>query len=102
MTVNINQTPIGPMATPVPSSPQPSGPGGNTIVPTPATPNEWWKMLIAIGIGAGGIWAISVMVDDDAAKWTAAIVLLAIVTYYETHGNKQFSTGLTDLLGGIR
>lgn len=86
----------------VPSSPQPSGPGGNRIVPTPATPNEWWKMLIAIGIGAGGIWMVSTLGDEDSAKWLAFFVLLAIITYYETHNNKQFSTELTSILGSIR
>jgi hypothetical protein len=86
----------------VATSPPENGPGGNRIVPTPATPNEWWKMLLAIGIGAGGVWMVSVMADDDAAKWTAVIILLAMVTYYETHGNNQFSSGITDLLGSIK
>lgn len=100
--VAVPNNPMGPLSSPVPSSPTPSGPGGNTIVPTPATPNEWWKMLLAIGIGAGGIWAISVMWDDDAAKWTAVLVLLAIVTYYETHNNNQFSSMLQSTLGMIK
>lgn len=102
MTVSANQFSSTNIAPTVMSESAPNGPGGNQIVPTPATPNEWWKMLIAIGIGAGGIWVISVMGSEDAAKWTTVLVLLAIVTYYETHGNKQFSDGLTALLGSIK
>lgn len=86
----------------VPSSPPPNGPGGNPIVPTPATPNEWPKMLLAIGILSGGIWFVSLMADDDTAKWVAVLVILAMITYYETHGNKSFSTGIANLLGSIR
>jgi hypothetical protein len=93
---NIFATPI------VPTSPAPNGPGGNTIVPNPSTPSDWWKMLLAMGIGAGGIWAISVMGSEDAAKWTAVLVLIAIVTYYETHGNQKFSSGIQTLLGSIQ
>lgn len=102
MTVSANQFTNPNITTTVPSSTSPNGPGGNTIVPTPATPNEWWKMLIALGIGAGGIWMISLFGSEDAAKWTALLVLLGIITYYETHGNKQFSGGLNDLLGNIK
>ena len=80
-----------------PNSPLPSGPGGNPIVPTPASPSEWPKMLIAIAVGASGIWFVSSMAGDNAAKWLALIVLGAIVTYYETHGNQKFSQGLKDL-----
>jgi hypothetical protein len=83
------------------TSPMPNGPGGNTIVPTPATANEWPKMLIAIAVGASGIWLISTMFSEDAAKWTALITLGGIVTYYETHGNQQFSQGLKDFTGAI-
>lgn len=77
------------------------GPGGNRIVPTPATPNEWPKMLIAIAIVSGGIWVISTF-NEEASLWIAGVLLLAMVTYYETHGNKQFSTGIQNLLGSIR
>lgn len=84
------------------NSPSPSGPGGNPIVPVPATPNEWPKMLLATAIGAGGIWIISVMFSEDAAKWSAVLVLLAIITYYETHGNKKFSQGIQATLGQIK
>jgi hypothetical protein len=58
-------------------------------------------MLIAIAVGASGIWLISTMFSEDAAKWTALITVGAIITYYETHDNKQFSQGLKDLTGGI-
>jgi len=96
--INNSQLTFGPI---VPSSPSPSGPGGNPIVPTPATPNQWPKMLIAVAVGASGIWLVSTMFSEDAAKWLALIVLGGIVTYYETHGNKQFSQGLKDLTGAI-
>lgn len=100
--VAIRPNPVGPLQAPVPSSPAPNGPGGNNIVPTPASPNPWWKMLIAIGIGASGIWVISTLGSEEAAKWTAFFVVLAIITYYETHGNKQFSSMLNDTLGSLK
>lgn len=102
MTVSSNQFSNPNIASTVPSNPQPNGPGGNTIVPTPATPNEWWKMLLATAIGAGGIWIVSTLGSEDSAKWLAFFVVLAIITYYETHGNKQFSNGVQELLGSIR
>lgn len=79
----------------------PSGPGGTNPPSTTASPNEWWKMLTAMGIGAGFIWAISTMFSEDAAKWTAVLTLLAIVTYYETHGNHQFSDAIQSTFGAI-
>jgi len=90
------------LGAPTTTSPPASGPGGNPIVPTPATPNEWWKMLMAIGIVAGGIWVFSNF-NEDGAIWLAIIILGAIITYYETNGNNQFSSGITDLakLAGI-
>lgn len=84
------------------NSPVPMGPGGaNPPTTTSASPNEWWKMLAAMGIGAGFIWAISAMFSEDAAKWTAVLTLLAIVTYYETHGNKRFSDAIQATFGQI-
>jgi hypothetical protein len=101
MTIGVNQ--LTNFAQPsVATDPSANGPGGNRIVPTPATPNEWWKMLIAIGIGAGGIWMVSMFGSEDAAKWTALLVLLGIITYYETHNNNQFSSELNALLGSIK
>lgn len=100
-TPGMNQMPIFTQTT-VPTSPQPNGPGGNAIIPTPATPTVWWKMFIAMGIGAGGIWLISELGDEEAAKWTAVLVVLGIATYYETHNNHQLSSGIQDLLGSIR
>jgi hypothetical protein len=97
--INQDWNTFGPI---VPTSPNPGGPGGNPIVPTPATPNEWPKMIIAIAVGASGIWFIDSMFSENAAKWTAVIVLLGIVTYYETHGNKHFSQGITDLAGILK
>lgn len=79
----------------------PSGPGGSSPPTSTAHPNEWWKMLAAMGIGAGFIWAISTMFSEDAAKWTAVLTLLAIVTYYETHGNHQFSNAIQSTFGAI-
>lgn len=93
--VNIN------LGAPTVTSPQPAGPGGNTIVPVPATANEWPKMLIAIAILAGGVWVVSNF-NDEASMWVAGLVLLAMVTYYETHGNKRFSEGVKNLLGAIK
>jgi len=58
-------------------------------------------MLIAIAVGASGIWITAEFAGDNAAKWLALIVLGAIITYYETHGNKKFSQGLKDLTGAI-
>ena len=100
--VAVPNQPLGSIAAPNPSSPSPSGPGGNAIVPTPASPNQWWKMLIAIGIGASGIWMIQQFGSEDAARWTAFLVLLGIITYYETHNNHQFSSMLKDTLGNIK
>lgn len=101
MTVNSNQ--LGIFAGPVvPTTPVPNAPGGNTIVPTPATPNEWWKMLIALGIGASGIWMVQQFGSENAARWLALIVLGAIITYYETHNNHQFSSMLQSTLGQIK
>jgi hypothetical protein len=90
------------LGAPIVTSPPASGPGGNPIVPNPATPNEWPKMLLAIGIMAGGVWAVSTFGSEEAGNWTAILVILAMVTYYETHGNKRFSSGLTSLLRSIR
>jgi len=101
MSMGANQ--LGIFAAPtVVTSPQPNGPGGNTIVPTPASPGEWPKMLLAIGVLAGGIWMVDSLFGEDAAKWTSVIVLGAMVTYYETHGNKHFSQGLSDLTGVLK
>jgi hypothetical protein len=58
-------------------------------------------MLIAVAVGASGIWMVSEFGSEDAAKWLALIVVFGIITYYETHGNKQFSQGLKDLTGAI-
>ena len=57
---------------------------------------------MAMGIVAGGIWVFSTF-NEDGALWLAIIILGAIVTYYEMHGNNQFSSGITDLakLAGI-
>ena len=95
---------IGVFAAPtVQTSPTPSGPGGNAIVPVPATPNDWPKMLLAMGILAGGLWTLSqVGVDEQYTTWLAVFIVLGIVTYYETHGNKKFSQGIQDLLGAIK
>jgi len=80
----------------------PNGPGGNAIVPTPATANEWPKMLLAIGIIAGGLWALSTMWDEKGATWLAVFIILGMLTYYETHDNKRFSQGITAVLGAIK
>jgi len=97
--INNDYMTFGPI---VPNSPLPSGPGGNPIVPTPATPNQWPKMIIAIAVGASLIWLISEFGSEEAAKWSAGLILLAIITYYETHGNKKFSEGIKDLSGVLK
>lgn len=95
---------IGVFADPiVATSNMPSGPGGNPIVPVPAVPNEWPKMLLAIGIISGGLYFLSAVgVDSKGTTWLAVFIVLGMITYYETHGNKRFSTGLQDLLGVIK
>ena len=103
MVANVGMNQIGNFAQPVvATSPQPNGPGGNPIVPTPATPSVWWKMFLAMGIGAGGIWLIAQMGSEEAAKWTALLAVLGIATYYETHNNHQLSSGIQDLLGSFK
>ena len=101
MTYAWQQNQVGMFATPVvPTSPNPSGPGGNTIVPTPATPSDWPKMILAIAVISGGLWFLSTF-NEQYATYAAIVVVLAMVTYYETHGNKRFSTGLKDLASVI-
>jgi hypothetical protein len=39
--------------------------------------------------------------SEDAAKWTALLIIGGIITYYETHGNKRFSSGIKDLASVI-
>jgi uncharacterized membrane protein YgcG len=85
------------MGAPTVTSPAPSGPGGNPIVANPATPNEWPMMLIGIVILTSAVW-LSSLFSEEASLWVAVLLLLAMVTYYETHGNKRFSTGLQNLL----
>ena len=80
----------------VPTTPAPNAPGGNTVNP-PAQPSNWPKMIIAIAIGSTMLWFASTMWDEQGAKWLAVITLGAIVTWYETHGNQTFSSGLSDL-----
>lgn len=92
---------INNFATVTPNSSPGNGPGGNAIVPTPASPSDWPKMLLAIGALAGFVWITSAFGGEDASKWIAAILLLAIITWYETHGNNQFSNGLKALTGSI-
>jgi len=91
--INNSQVTFGPI---VPSSPSPSGPGGNPIVPTPATPNEWPKMVIAIIIVSGGIWFLSTF-NEQYATYLAIFTVLGMATYYELHNNHQFSNGIQDL-----
>lgn len=95
----INQSPL---TSTVLTSDPPNGPGGNRIVPNPATPNDWPKMLLAIGIIAGGLWALSTVWDERGTTWLAVIIILGMLTYYETHDNKRFSQGIQAILGAIK
>lgn len=92
---------INNLASVTPNATPANGPGGNSIVPTPASPSDWPKMLLAIGALAGFVWFANALGGEDASKWIAIILLLAIVTWYETHGNQQFSNGLKALTGNI-
>lgn len=95
--INNDYFTMGPI---VPTSPQPAGPGGNRIVPTPATPNDWPKMLLAIAVVAGGLWFLSTW-SEQYATYAAILIVLGMVTYYETHGNQKFSQGIKDLTSVI-
>ncbi|HEY7419292.1 MAG TPA: hypothetical protein VH593_29180 [Ktedonobacteraceae bacterium] len=91
--INNSNLTFGPI---VPTSPPANGPGGNPIVPTPATPSQWPKMLIAIVIVSGGIWFLSTF-NEQYATWLAIITVGGMATYYELHNNHQFSNGISDL-----
>jgi hypothetical protein len=88
------------LAAPNQSDPVANGPGGNPIVPTPATPNEWPKMLLAMAVVSGGLWALSTF-SEQYATYLAIFIVLGMVTYYETHGNKSFSQGIKDVVSVI-
>jgi len=58
-------------------------------------------MLLAIGVISSGLWFISTMFDEQAAKWTAVLALGGIVTYYELHNNHQFSSSLQAVASSV-
>jgi len=58
-------------------------------------------MLLAIAVVSGGIWMVGELGNESAAKWLAFFIILGMVTYYETHGNKKFSQGIKDLVSVI-
>ena len=91
--VNLDYLTFGPI---VPNSPPPNGPGGNPIVSQPAHPNDWPKMLLAMATVSVGLWALSTF-NEQYATYLAILIVLGMMTYYETHGNKRFSSGLKEL-----